>query len=204
MNQEILLLAFVTFVIVLLISVLILRQMSVRDIFPNSSSPFSSSASPAQNLSQKNISPSAKKQSASGTTSIDDKTFKFDRKAVNNLGKVLGAVGAIMIFAPLPESMTNISLGIAFLGYLLVRFSAPPKTTQKLTTTNPSTQKIRQLASKPEYQEAIKLLYSDLGDDKLITIDDKYRRAVAYLESKGVATPEARENLKLLAPYIKR
>ncbi|OQX63538.1 MAG: hypothetical protein B5M51_04950 [Anaerolinea sp. 4484_236] len=55
----------------------------------------------------------------------------MDRKKVNIAGKVIGAIGAIMLFAPLPESFMVPSMAIAYIGYMIVKASAPPKKKKK-------------------------------------------------------------------------
>ncbi|NQU31590.1 MAG: hypothetical protein HQ525_13065, partial [Anaerolineae bacterium] len=130
--------------------------------------------------------------------------FNLDRKTINNIGKILGAVGAIMLFAPLPASFNNISIGIAFLGYLIAKATAPPKKKTSSTSQNSTAQKIRQLATKPEYQEAIKLLFSDIKNNKLVTEEEKYQRSILYLQKKGIPQAEAKENLLLLTTLLNR
>jgi len=196
MTESTLLIVFVSFAVLLLIGAVVMRKLSVRDVFDDI--PLSPKAGI---FTSREKSP----YSAKATSSLGDKpAFKLDRKRINTIGKIMGAVGVIMLFAPLPASLNNISLGIAFLGYLIVKATAPPKKKKNSASQNPTAQKIRHLATKPEYQEAIKILFSDLKNSSLITEKEKYQRAILYLQNKGVPPAEAKENLQLLSTLLNR
>ena len=109
-----------------------------------------------------------------------------------------------MFFAPLPESFNGFALGLAGIGYLLIKATASPKGKKNTQNNNPVAQKIRLLSSKPEYNEALKLLYNDHSDNPQATEEEKYNRAIRYLQSKGISRDEAKENLVLLFTLLKR
>ncbi len=198
MDETVLLTAFIAFAILFVVLAFVLRKMTVQDFFDDRSSSlpsFSEQKLPSFAPAEKNT---------PKVNSTLEKNFKFDREGINKIGKALGIIGTIMLFAPLPSSLDGVSLGIAFLGYMIAKFSSPPKGNKKKVSQNPTAQKIRQLAGKPEYQEALKILYEDHGDKTLITDQDKYRRATSYLQSKGVSFKEAQENLRLLLVLLNR
>lgn len=196
MSESTLLIVFISFAVLLLIGAVFLRKLSVRDIFDDI--PLSPKAGFNTSLEKSPF-------SAKNTISLGEKpAFKLDRKTINNIGKILGVIGAIMLFAPLPASLNNISIGIAFLGYLIAKATAPPKKKTSSTSQNSTAQKIRQLATKPEYQEAIKLLFSDIKNNKLVTEEEKYQRSILYLQKKGIPQAEAKENLLLLTTLLNR
>ncbi len=199
MNETVLLTAFIAFAILLLILAFILRKLTVQDFFDNTSSPAPSYAQrklPSFEA-QKNNTPKA------SSTPVD-RGLKFDREGINKIAKIVGVVGTVMLFAPLPSSLDGVGLGLAFIGYMVAKFTTPPKDKQKSSSQNPTAQKIRQLAGKPEYQEAMKMLYADYGNKALVTDADKYRRAISHLQSKGIPFNEAQENLRLLFTLLSR
>jgi|APSaa5957512622_1039677.scaffolds.fasta_scaffold50441_3 hypothetical protein len=195
MSDTTLLIGFVSFTAFLLIGAMILRSMSVKDFLqeekPNS--PLMQGSSPFQ--TQQNTQPGKIQEK---------KSFKLDRKTLNNIGKICSTVGAIMFFAPLPESFNGFALGLAGIGYLLIKATASPKGKKNTQNNNPVAQKIRLLSSKPEYNEALKLLYNDHSDNPQATEEEKYNRAIRYLQSKGISRDEAKENLVLLFTLLKR
>lgn len=196
MSESTLQIAFISFAVLLLLGAVVLRKLSVRDIFDDI--PSSPEAGFNASIEKSPFSPKA-------ATSLGEKpAFKLDRKGINNIGKILTAIGAIMLFAPLPESFTNIGIGIAFLGYLIMKATATQKKKTSPARQNPTAQKIRQLATKPEYQEALKLLFSDLKNRTLATEEEKYQRSILYLQNKGVPPAEAKENLQLLSTLLNR
>ncbi|MBT3313221.1 MAG: hypothetical protein HN390_01270 [Anaerolineae bacterium] len=194
MSDTTLLIGFISFAVFLLIGVMILRSISVKDVLQEEKTSLMVQAS----------SPFQTQQNTQNGAMQEKKTFKLDRKTLNNIGKVCGTVGAIMLFAPLPESYNGFALGLAAIGYLLVKATAPPKGKKNTKTENPVAQKIRLLSSKPEYKEALKLLYNDHSDNAQATEEEKYSRAIRYLQSKGVPRDEAKENLVLLYTLLKR
>jgi len=205
MSESTLFVVFVSFATLLLLGVIIWRKLSVKDIFDDISSPFKGGLSPAQKNSPFSAKSTNSPFSAKSTKSLGEKPgFKLDRKTINIIGKIMGAVGAIMLFAPLPASYNNFSLGIAFLGYLIAKATAPPKKKTGPASQDPTAQKIRQLATRPEYQEAIKLLFSDLKNPSLATNEEKYQRSIKYLQTKGISPAEAKENLQLLTTLLNR
>jgi len=200
MIESTLLIAFVSFIAILLVVAVILRKMSVRDIFDDVSSPIATRPSPSPKL----VAPQIKQKAFSGVGQEKNRNFNLDRKTFNIIGKTLGIIGMIMLFAPLPESFNNFSLGMAFLGYLLAKATAPPKKKNSSPQKNSTEQKLRLLAGKPEYDKALKLLYSDYNDASLVTEEEKYRRALRYLQTKGISQIEAKENLMLLLTLLIR
>ncbi len=199
MNEDVLLIAFIAFVIVLLTAAFLLRKMTVQDIFDDKPSPVPSFSS--RNLTS--FDPQKTTLRKANTTV--EKSFKFDREGINKMGKIIGVIGTIMLFAPLPSSLDTLSLGLAFFGYLVAKMTTPPKSKTSTTNTqNPTAQKIRQLAGKPEYQEAMKILQTDYSNQALVTDEDKYKRALDYLQSKGIPFKEAQENLRLLFLLLNR
>ena len=205
MSESTLLVGFISFAVLLLLGVIIWRKLSVKDIFDDISSPFKGGLSPAQKNSPFSAKSTNSPFSAKSTNSLGEKpAFNIDRKTINNIGKIIGAIGAIMLFAPLPPSYNNISLGIAFLGYLIAKATAPPKKKTSPASQDPREQKIRQLATRPEYQEALKILFRDLKNNTLRTEEDKYERSIVYLQKKGIPSAEAKENLQLLRSLLNR
>ncbi len=195
MSDAALLIGFISFVVFLFVGAMILRSISVKDVLQEEkkTSPFVQSPSPFQ--TSQNMQNGAKQKK---------KAFKLDRKTLNNIGKICGAVGAIMFFAPLPESFNGFALGLAAIGYLLVKATEPPKGKKNSKKENPVAQKIRFLSAKPEYREALKLLYNDHSDNPQATEEEKYGRAIRYLQSKGISRDEAKENLVLLYTLLER
>ncbi len=195
MSDTTLLIVFISFAVILLIGAMILRSISVKDVLQEEkkTSPLVQSPSPFQ----------TSQNTQSGATK-EKKAFKLDRKTLNNIGKICGTVGAIMLFAPLPESFNGFALGLAAIGYLLVKATAPPKGKQNTKKENPVAQKIRLLSGKPEYKEALKFLYNDHSDNPHATEEEKYSRAIRYLQSKGISRDEAKKNLVLLFTLVNR
>jgi len=196
MSESTLLIAFVAFIFFVLIIAVIVRKISVRDIFENTSSPVT-----MRPPSFEKAFPAPIKQSDSPRSSLDKKNFNLDREKTHKVAKALSTIGIIILFIPLPDAYKIVGLGMAFLGSMLAKATAPKK---KKTSRekNPTAQKIRQLASKPEYQAALKLLYDDYSKSPPATEGEQYRRAVKYLQSKGVPPAEAKENLMLLLTLL--
>ena len=190
------LMIFTIFTIIMIIIVLFMRKMSIDDIVDESKSAFLIEQSSAFSGQIKEIKPLSLPQQGK-------KDFKLDRKMLNNISKILGAVGAILIFAPLPDSFSGLGILIAFIGYILNKATADPKKKVNTKVQNTRAQKVRLLSGKPEYQEALKLLYSDHNENPQATEEEKYRRALRYLQKEGVSESEARENLKLLFPLLR-
>ena len=57
----------------------------------------------------------------------DKPILGMERKKVNTVGKVISAIGVVMIFAPLPDGFAVPSMIIAYVGYIIAKASAPPK-----------------------------------------------------------------------------
>ena len=131
--------------ILLMFLVLYLRKISVGDIMtppPPPRSPIQQKLfkQTNQKIASQKAAPPAPSQSAFPTaskptllTTQDKPILGMDRKKVNTAGKVIGAIGAIMLFAPLPESFTVPSMVVAYIGYMIVKASAPPKAKKKTT-----------------------------------------------------------------------
>ncbi len=204
MDDQILLIAFVAFVVIVLVVALIFRKAMVDDVFSDESPSFSASDAPFSSKVKNTILPTTKSVPMSQNTVIgsDKPSFVLNRQNLNTLGKIIGAVGAVMIFAPLPSSLEGISFGIAFIGYILVRFTAAPKTQKTGAAKSSTVDTLRRLASKPEYREAMQILSADIADKKFQSDVDRQRRAIRYLQSKGVSDAEATRNVALLAKFV--
>ena len=132
--------------ILLMLFVLFLRKISVGDIMTPPPPPRSSPQQKIVNqidgkFARQKTSQTASPQSAfptvakSTTFATQDKPILgMERKKVNTFGKIIGAIGAIMLFAPLPDSFTVPSMVVAYIGYMIVKASAPPKEKKKPTT----------------------------------------------------------------------
>ena len=123
MSESTLLIVFISFSIFLMIGAVILRKISVRDIFSEVDAPSSMRKPPP-------FSEPIKQSSALGVNQ-DNKAFKLNRKSINNIAKILGAIGAIILFSPLSESFGGLGMILAFLGYLVVKATAEPKKKQE-------------------------------------------------------------------------
>lgn len=208
MDPNLLKSAFAIFIVFMVILAFILRRMAVDDIFSDDkATSFSDTA--FKSNSMRDVLPTSMKESFSATTAREigagntiEQSF-FTKENINKVGKVLGAIGAVMIFAPLPDSLDGIGFGVAFLGYILANATKASTKKAKGTVSGGSLiQTLRKLASQPEYQEAMKLLTADMGNKKLLTSADRQQRAIRYLESKGVSTTEANRNVSVMASYI--
>ena len=195
MSDTTLLIGFISFAAFLLVGAMILRSISVKDVLQEEKK---------QPPIMQNSSPFQTQQNTQIKTMQEKKSFRLDRKTLNNIGKICGTVGAIMLFSPLPESFNGFALGLAGIGYLLVRATAPPKKKKNTKRESPVAQKVRLLSGKPEYKEALKLLYNDHRDNPQDTEEEKYSRAIRYLQSKGISRDEAKENLMLLFALLKQ
>jgi len=119
------------FLVFMVLFVLFLRKISVDDLMtppPAQKKPIiqqkSASLAPKPEISvpaaRANYPPKPEKNlttSSSGWT----------RAKVNSVAKIAVFIGVILIFAPLPDFFSTIGTGLAFLGYLVARASAPPK-----------------------------------------------------------------------------
>ena len=195
MSDTTLLIGFISFAAFLLVGAMILRSISVKDVLQEEKK---------QPPIVQNSFPFQTQQNTQIKTMQEKKSFRLDRKTLNNIGKICGAVGAIILFSPLPESFNGFALGLAGIGYLLVRATAPPKKKKNTKRESPVAQKVRLLSGKPEYKEALKLLYNDHRDNPQDTEEEKYSRAIRYLQSKGISRDEAKENLMLLFALLKQ
>ena len=199
MSESTLLIAFVSFGVLLIVVAIIVRKISVRDIFDDdsSSSPFARQRS----AFPKNMGAEINPQSA---TAKKDNIFSFNKENINKFSKVLSVIGAIILFTPTPDSLKIFGLGMVFLGSMLGKATAPPKKKSNSPSKNSTAQKVRALAGKPEYGQALKLLSADYKDASLRTEEEKYRRALLYLQGKGISQSEAEANLKLLYTWLNR
>ncbi len=119
MSESTLLIVFVSFSLFLIIGVIVLRKISVWDIFDD--------VNPPSLVTEKSSFSESRKQSATFGANQENEEGDIKRKNINNIAKTLGVVGAIMLFAPLPSFWNNIGIGLAFLGYLVAKASAEPK-----------------------------------------------------------------------------
>lgn len=122
MSQDTLLFAFSSFVILVLIVAVILRKISVRDVFDDDSPSFATRPSNLQKAF-----PSPIKQSVSSGASFEKKGFALDRQTTYKIAKALSTIGIIVLFVPLPEGYKIFGLGLAFLGSMVAKATAPPK-----------------------------------------------------------------------------
>ena len=203
MDEQVLVIAFVAFVVLVTIIALVLRNAAVDDIFsdnkPDSMTdmPFSDKPKGLSSVMSKNSLPSTSSTGLAG----DKPAFELNRVNINKIGKIIGAIGAVMIFAPLPDALDGVSFGVAFLGYMMARFTNPPKEPKAGARQSSVADTLRKLASKPEYREAMKILSTDVANKKIPPTEQR-QRAIRYLESKGVSPEEAMRNVALLAGYI--
>ncbi len=195
MNESTLLIAFISFVTLLLVVSIIVRKMSVQDIFDNDSTSYT-----AQSLTL----PMSKRiqLNSSKSPAREEKSFNLNRENIYKFGRALSIIGAIILFTPTPESIKAFGLGMASLGWILSKATAPPKKTGRSPQKNATAQKVRMLAGKPEYNKALKLLYTDINDASLVSEEEKYRRAISYLQTKKVSKSEAKDNLRLLLALL--
>ena len=127
------------FFILVMLFVLFLRKSSVGDIMtppPPPRSPIRPKTvnKTTRKFASQKVAQSASPQSAFPTapkstllTTQDKPILGMKRKKVNTAGKIIAAIGAIMLFAPLPESFTVPSMVVAYIGYMIIKASAPPK-----------------------------------------------------------------------------
>ena len=131
------------FFILLVLFVLFLRKISVGDIMTPPPSPHSplrqriANKATRKTVRQKAAQPSPPQsafptiQKSTPLVTQDKPIFGMDRKKVNSAGKVISAIGAIMIFAPLPDAFTVPGMVVAYVGYMIAKASAPPKEKKK-------------------------------------------------------------------------
>lgn len=206
MDENLLLVAFIVFAVLIILIALFLRARTVDDVISDNG--FSSiSDMPFDDNLQKGLPAVQKKGDLSTPTAIgtgkNKPAFKLNRKNLNSIGKVLTAIGAVMIFAPLPDGLDSIGFGAAFIGYMLTRFTNQPKeTAQKRAGTSSTVDTLRKLASKPEYREAMQMLSADMANKNLVTDTDRRKRTLRYLQSKGVPEQEAQRNVTIMAGYL--
>lgn len=206
MNGNLLLIAFIVFAVLIMLVALFLRARTVDDTI--SGQGFSSiSDVPFDGKPQKPLPTVRKARLSPASTSIgvgkEKPAFEFNRKKLNMIGKVLTAIGAVLIFAPLPSSLDSVGFGVAFIGYILTRFtSQAKKAPQNRPRTGPPVDMLRKLASKPEYRDAMRILSEDVMNKTLTTDADRQKRAIRYLQSKGISESEARRNATIIASYL--
>lgn len=205
MDQNILLIAFVIFIVFIILLAFFLRRISVDDIFSDDKvASFSDTAFSDNRRDMLLGSPKSGLPSASaGSLGTEAASFKLNKENLNKIGKGLSFVGMILIFAPLPEALDGVGFIVAFFGYLLANATKEKaKKKTSLASRNSLVDTLRKLASQPEYQEAMKLLTADMADKSLVTDTDRHSRAIGYLESKGVSTEEANRNVRVMTNYI--
>jgi len=198
MSEEMLLIAFVSFIVLLLILVLVLRNLSVQDVLgKDDHTDLLIGNSPSTDLypqpqTQRSATPSLPKNASPN--------FELNRENVHKLSRALSIIGAVALFLPTPDFVNFLGLAFLFLGSIVSRATKPAEQKKKRKTSqNQTVQKIRLLANRPEYGEALKLLYADKKENPQAADDVHYRRAVQYLERRGVSPVDARRNLALLA-----
>ena len=202
MNEQVLWVAFAAFALIVLVVAFVFRKTMVDDIFSDESPSFSAIDSSLSNKIKSTAVPIAKSSASLGNSGQQNPVFTLNRQNLSKLGKILAAIGTVMIFAPLPSSLDGLSFGIAFFGYILTRFSAPPKVQKPVTAQNSQVDTLRRLAGKPEYRQAMQILAADIADKKLQSDLAQQQRAISYLQSKGVSAEEAAKNVALLAHIV--
>ena len=198
MSESTLLVVFISFIAILLILIVVLRKISVRDIFDDDDAGSFS----AQIFSlPKNKGAEVNELKPLGSV---EKKLVFSRENIYKISKVVGIIGAIILFTPTPDSFKSYGIGIVSLGWILSKISAPSKQAKISPQKNSTSENIRTLAGKPEYQAALKLLYADYSKNPQASEEVQYRRAVEYLRSKGIPLVEAKRNLKNLLTLLIR
>lgn len=206
MDENLLIVAFIVFAVLLVLIALFLRARTVDDIISDQG--FSSiSDMPFDAKPLKSLPAVQQTGLSSAPTSIgagkEKPAFELSRKNLNTIGKVLAAIGAVLIFAPLPSPLDSVGFGVAFIGYILTRFTNQPKKASQNRPANSSTvDTLRKLASKPEYRDAMQILSEDMANKKLVTDADRRKRTLRYLQSKGVPEQEAQRNVNIMAGYL--
>ena len=198
MSESTLLVVFISFIAILLILIVVLRKISVRDIFEDDNS--------TSFMSQIFVLPKDKSTQINTPKNIGgtEKKSAVSKETIHKISKAISVIGAIILFTPTPESFKSYGLGLISLGWILSKATEPPKKAKNASQKNTTAQKIRLLADKPEYQAALKLLSDDYRKKPQATETEKYQRAVKYLQGKGVSPVEARENLRLLFTLLTR
>jgi hypothetical protein len=125
------------FIFLLMILVLFLRKISVDDLLtppPATRKPIiQRSGAPISAQSPTPSSASAFPRPTPAATNNTNPGGGLTREKLNLIAKIVGGLGLVLLFAPLPKTFSSIGTGMAFLGYLVAKASAPPKkkTTQK-------------------------------------------------------------------------
>ena len=198
MSESTLLVVFISFIAILLIFIVVIRKISVRDIFDDDDAGSFS----AQIFSlPKNKGVEVNEPKPLGNI---EKKPVFSRESIYKISKAISIVGAIILFTPTPDSFKSYGIGMVSLGWILSKVSAPPKKAKTTPQKNSAAENIRTLAGKPEYQAALKLLYADYRKNPQASEEVQYRRAVEYLRSKGIPLVEAKQNLKNLLTLLLR
>ena len=200
MNESTLVIAFIAFVFLLLIVAVVLRKISVRDVLDNPLSPQLGSR-PAQKGA---FSTPKRERNFKGIPSRENKTSNFDKETMYKITRAISIIGIIMLMAPLPDGFKVVGFIATFLGSAISKSIAPNKKKGKASKPNTTAQKIRSLAGRPEYQEALKLLNQDYRANPRASKDELYKRAIYHLERKGIAKEEAEKNLMLLFALLNR
>ena len=192
-----LLIAFIGFVILLLPVALILRNRSVQDVLDDKGLSSLRSIDSSSPEFYQQPEPREKQKLSSGN--VPASGLEMNRENINKIGKILSVIGVIALFLPVPEVVKFLGLFFLFLGSIVSKLSKPDAEKKTKKSANSTVQKIRLLAAKPEYGEALKLLYEDKSENPQAAESVHYQRAVQYLQKKGVSADEAKENLTLLA-----
>jgi len=206
MNETALIIAFILFILLLLIFVSFIRKTSMQDATMHSTRPPKGFPS----LAKKGIfSPPISKTKIREKSAIEEKTFKLNRQNIHKIFQVINIIGFVLLFAPLPDGYKIFGLVMVFLSSAISKATAPPKK----KTTHPKRnvpqksqkpEKIRALTSQRKYREALQLLYADYNSNPQAPEDEIYKRALRYLETKNTSTIEAKRNLGLLFTLIKK
>lgn len=218
MDGNLLTIAFAIFVVFMILLTLFLRNTAVDDIFSNdkttsfSDTAFSSKARDFLPSAPTNNGLSSTSQSKPlkniGLGTLNKPSFEWNQRNINLIGKVLGFIGVMLLFVPLPETFKSVGLWLAIIGSLVARATKASK--KKTAQQNNSgavksspVDTLRKLATKPEYREAMQILSVDVAKQKLDSDAQRQERAIRYLQSKGVSAKEATRNIKVMVGYLK-
>lgn len=209
MLEEILLIGFILFAILILVLAVIIRNMSVWDVLGDDASTISTpTVTPSAAPQDPFASRKEKGQKSPASSAAPSASFELNRENLSKISKILSVVGVIALFLPLPEVVKFFGFGALFIGLLLSKVTkenkktATPQIPTAKKTASTTVQKVRLLASQPQYGEALKILQIDMREKTAAPEELQYQRAVQYLVDRGVSPAEARENLTLLAGVI--
>jgi len=126
MTENILLIGFILFVILLLVLVFIVRNLSVRDILDED---VSIKVTPTPQISANDPFASQAKKASRSTTipQKQERSFELNRENLNKFSKLLSVVGVIALFLPLPKSIKFFGIAFLFVGSILSKLTQTDK-----------------------------------------------------------------------------